>query len=581
MSKLPDINDLEPVNNFPDINDLEEIDPYEQAVRFSKKRNSFSPDDLKASMVGAVQSMTFNSGDELVQNIINTTDNLAKSENPFLKYVGNQLGGREQIVNEPSVKERVTELATNSPRSYLAGEVAGSLAVPVPPVASTYNIGTKIGLHALSGAVQGGLDAYGRNENPDDLLKDVAYGSAIGGVVGGAFPAIGEGAKVIKNKIAIPDATKEILHNTKNKALGVLFDIPEDNIDEILKNPQKVREALTLQDVADRLPESMSILNSKTKDLDNTAWRLLSKEKEFGIPQRRLADSINEIENSLMTETEQGLIPKGLAEDKAVKQLLDFKEKLFQYDDVLTEHQVKGLVRSLDDTIDWDKIDVSLKDKVLKSVRHNIDDILKNQNDEYRKAMVPVQELTDLGHSLRSNFRLEKANNDFGMNATDTTISKLSNVLSERKGFTQDKLKRYAHLTGHDILSETKYAKLADSLEATTTNGSRKTNMGAILGGSLGTGVGAIVGAPTLGGAIGAGLGGLVGYSADKYARKVGKQFLLNGNPQSYVSRFNGTPYFNTLNNAMKRGNKSLAVTHYLLSQTDPRFRQLDQDKDN
>ncbi|PJZ81013.1 hypothetical protein CH359_07920 [Leptospira meyeri] len=132
-------------------------------------------------------------------------------------------------------------------------------------------------------------------------------------------------------------------------------------------------------------------------------------------------------------------------------------------------------------------------------------------------------------------------------------------------------------MTGQNILEETKYSKLADSLDQATTNGSRKTNMGIATGTAIGTGLGSMVGSPFIGGAIGSAVGGMIGYSADKYGRQVVKKWLLEGgNPTAYVNRFRGTRYFQPLQEAMKRGNKSLAVTHYMLSMRDPKFREMD-----
>ncbi|PJZ98874.1 hypothetical protein CH369_18080 [Leptospira levettii] len=157
----------------------------------------------------------------------------------------------------------------------------------------------------------------------------------------------------------------------------------------------------------------------------------------------------------------------------------------------------------------------------------------------------------------------------------------MNNTLNDRKAFTQDKLKEFGRRTGHDILEETKYSKIADSLDKATTNGSRKTNVGAIVGGTIGAGLGSVVGSPGIGGAIGSGIGAVVGYSADKYGRQVAKKWLLEGgNPSAYVNRFQGTRYFRPLQEAMKRGNKSLAITHYLLSKTDENFRKMNEDKE-
>ncbi|ABZ94344.1 Hypothetical protein LBF_1837 [Leptospira biflexa serovar Patoc strain 'Patoc 1 (Ames)'] len=143
-------------------------------------------------------------------------------------------------------------------------------------------------------------------------------------------------------------------------------------------------------------------------------------------------------------------------------------------------------------------------------------------------------------------------------------------------------MKEFGRITGQDTLDEIKYSKLSSSLDATTTNGSRKTNMGALALGGVGIAIGSMVDSPAIGGAIGGAVGGALCYSLDKYGRKLGKYFLLeSGNPIPYVNKFKGTKFFNPLSEALKKGNKSLAVTHYLLSKTNPEFRQMDNDDED
>ncbi|WP_244288979.1 hypothetical protein, partial [Leptospira bandrabouensis] len=598
-----------PVDNFPNINDLEEINPYDLMIERDKKgskgkETSFKneieyenylksigkggnskyldpyiwgeiakgkltgnyshyeeSDQSKAFKHGAVQGATFNFGDEL--------EGRAKQF----------LDGANYETARDSARAENQRLQEVSPNAYMAGEITGSLAVP--------GMGAgKLGTRIASGMAQGGLDAYGRNENPDDLISDVGTGIAIGGAVPLAFEGLGEGVKRLNSLMPKAETIKKagfvVANNTKNRALGLLFDMPEDSIDEILKNPEKVKNALSLQEIGERIPESISILNKEISSLDGKAWDLLDETKQFGHSNKKLEGIIDGIQNNLMTETKQGLIPIGLAEEKAYLKLDQIKEKINQYDDVLSERQVKKLIQSLDNDIDWERIDNSLPDQMVRDLRFQFDDLLKQNNTAYAEAMKPVSTLTDLSQYIKSQFGIKKGQGGVdGLVASDLTLSKLNNTLNDRKAFTQDKLKEFGRITGQDILDETKYSKLANSLDSTTTQGSRKTNMGALALGGVGTAIGSMVGSPAVGGAIGGAVGGAVGYTLDKYGRKMGKKLLLEGgNPNQYVSKFRGTKYFKPLSESLKRGNKSLAVTHYLLSKTDPEFRQMDSEEE-
>lgn len=517
-------------------------------------------DTSKAFKRGAVQGATFNFGDEI--------EGSAK-----------QLIDGEQYEKARDVaRAEDNRLKEVSPNAYMTGEIAGAIAVPVPGMSSA-----KLGTKVLSGMAQGGLDAYGRNENPDDLIRDVGTGLAIGGAVPTVLTGAGAGVKRLKELMPRAEQIRDAGNTAKNRAISLMFDIPEKDVDDILRNPEKVRNALTLPEIAERIPESMSILNKTRSELNERAMSLLDDSKQFGHQNKTLEGFIDNVQNTMMTETRNGMIPIGLAEEKVIRKLDEFKEVVNRYDDVVSEKQVKRLIQSLTEEIDsFDKIENTLMSNKLKNVRFQMNDLLKSNNTAYAKAMEPFEKIETLAEKIQSDFGLARGKDGVeGLVATDRTLSKLKNMLSDNKAFSQERAKEYARLTGQDVLDEVNTSRLNSSLEKATTNGSRKTNLGIATGGAIGTGIGSTIGAPLIGGTIGAGIGAVVGYSADKYGRQVAKKYLLSGgNPTAYVNRFQGTRYFRPLQEAMKRGNKSLAITHYLLSKTDENFRKMNEDKE-
>ncbi|TGM95049.1 hypothetical protein EHR02_00150, partial [Leptospira levettii] len=398
-------------------------------------------DQSKAFKRGAVQGVTFNFGDELEGRIRQLLDN------------------ENYETARDSARAENQRLQETNPNTYLAGELIGAVAMPVPGMGSA-KLGTKI----ASGMAQGGLDALGRNTNPDDIISDVGTGLAIGGAVPTVFHGVGQGAKRIKELMPtaerLRDTGSRVANTAKNRAISLLFDIPEDNVDEILRNPDKVRNALSLQEIAERIPESVSILNKEIQELDGKAWQLLDNTKQFGHANKKLEGIIDNLQSGMQAQTENGLIPIGLAEGKAIQKLDQVKEVINRYDDIITESQLKKIIQSLDKEIDYDRLDNSLPDQMVKQLRHQFDDLLKTNNTAYAEAMKPVQKLQDLDSYIKREFGIKKGSDGVnGLVGSDTTLSKLNNILGDRKAFSQDKAREFGRITGQDILEETKYSK--------------------------------------------------------------------------------------------------------------------------
>lgn len=129
--------------------------------------------------------------------------------------------------------------------------------------------------------------------------------------------------------------------------------------------------------------------------------------------------------------------------------------------------------------------------------------------------------------------------------------------------------KQITGLMGDDALQNIKDWHNAQGFIRDTTAGSRKTQLMSHIGKAVGAGTGAMVGGlpgTVIGGFVGDSAGAMLGAGMDKYGGKIW-QHVLNGS-------LNATPYAKTLVDAAKRGPQALAVTHYMLSQQDPTYRQ-------
>jgi hypothetical protein len=118
-------------------------------------------------------------------------------------------------------------------------------------------------------------------------------------------------------------------------------------------------------------------------------------------------------------------------------------------------------------------------------------------------------------------------------------------------------------------------AAIAKQFGRPTTNGSRKAVIGRGIGGAAGAGLGAAIAGPSgavVGGFLGQAAGGFAGGLADLYGGQAVKAALDAG---IKLDKIANTPYIKPLMEAAKRSPKSLAVVHYMMSQTDPKYQAL------
>lgn len=132
------------------------------------------------------------------------------------------------------------------------------------------------------------------------------------------------------------------------------------------------------------------------------------------------------------------------------------------------------------------------------------------------------------------------------------------------------------------LLHDLETARVSGAFNRTAAQGSRRTLVGKAVGGALGA-----LGGKLIGGPLGAGAGAVAGFTSDKYAGQIFKglldgsvnlqQFFSNPSSKGILGKF-----YNVLQQAASRGNKSFAATHYVLQQSNPEYRKLiNQDSPN
>jgi hypothetical protein len=230
------------------------------------------PSRVESAIRGAAQGVSFGLSDELIGggealgSVLFGEDKLADLGDNYSKYR-----------DESRAANRLAQEA--NPGTYLAGELAGGIAVPIPGAAALRTGSTiaKVGKGALAGAGVGALEAAGRTEESlasAEGLKDVAGGALLGGAIGGVVPAIGAAGSKLRekylNETSVVNDITESLPTTPTQRHKELL-----NPQLIEKKKDAVREGIRAGVLGKAGPISMKDAVKQTqKELKNTGIQL-------------------------------------------------------------------------------------------------------------------------------------------------------------------------------------------------------------------------------------------------------------------------------------------------------------------
>ena len=309
---------------------------------------------------------------------------------------------------------------------------------------------------------------------------------------------------------------KPILGGAKlgaKKLFGNTFGVTGEAIDARLKNPESIRNAQDFPDLANKLPDSLNNLSNQISKAEGEAYNKLGTTPEAGgIPKNSIMGIINKIQQ------ERG--PAISDEEVSAYQALDrLQKRITNSPDVLSELDVKDMLKQLNKTINYRNPNAGATNDVLKSFKGQLNEVLKTQNPAYAEAMKPVEELTGLHGDIVKQFKLGYEPNQ-GYVGSDSTARALGNLNGPYKSNAQDVLGRLGQATGEDLVGETKASKLAKQFQSKPilgSAGSRRT----LAGGAIGGAIGHFTGSPYLGSAIGAGTGALLDAEGGPMAGKI------------------------------------------------------------
>lgn len=439
-------------------------------------------------------------------------------------------------VREGLANDRYKESAEEHPIATIAGGLPGAFLAPgsslfapakaaqgASAVARAGNAALNVGKAAGMGATYGaGSSRYNPVTETEDFGKDVGVGAA-GGVAGyglaKAAPVIIRGGGKL------------------GRALGnVAFGVPSEAAEHYMANSRAVKNAPGLEQTT---REFLQHADNTAGDISQASGRSFDTLRNTGI----LSDHIGLTQP--LTEAANTL-QRGGAYGPEQKSAITFLNSLAQdvQADAATNNgflpldRGKNLVRVLDAKIQAVSSKPGADARVLqelRSARAVADNFLKSSSPEYAAEMEKLAADTQAYKGMADNFRTPNG-----------AMSRMKTIMRGKAPLDAEKLSQYDQRFGTNFGQDLKNSYTKDAFTRETTNGSRKTLLGALLGGPVGA---------------------VAGFAADK----MGGQFyqkILDGTLK--VGKFTAP-----LANAAKRGERSFNATHALLLKTSPEYRDL------
>ena len=532
----------------------------------SQKQSAPDVSALESGVRGGAQGLTFGFADEIT-------------------------GGLESLISDKTYQQARDEsrLAYEqarqaNPTAFLGGEIAGAVAPMFltgggsaigQGIARTGLIGgkaaTTVAGLAGQGALQGGLQAIGENENLSNLPSDVAMGAGIGGLTGGAFGGAGRAVSKIGDVIPSGQAIRK---KAEDVIGGFATGLDERGIDVIRKNPdalqriEKLGEGSTPEVIQGAIIDLSSKLDQnpyikKVNELTDKAYNVLDKsDARFDV-----AELANKVDDFI----EQNLKVKGTfqsdTELATANKLLQRKDGLLSLADAdgkISARDLKSTINSIRKDINFERDAKNFEVQGgLKKFQNILDQKLKEEIPEFRSKMKPLAKAMELKDKLDKRIfdQYGKADLNKVKSLIQGQMSPIPNLNDEK--LIQSVQKRIGEVGGAENLSQfVKDARLKKLLEGFSNKGANL----AVTGTAVGTGLGSMVGGAVggfagagIGGAVGASIGAGVGKNLETTGRRRTSQYFANRAnlpSEQILQKTQGTKYGQVLKNALNRGSR-------------------------
>lgn len=454
----------------------------------------------------------------------------------------------------PSMAQYVSSFAR--PALETAGMVGGGILGG--------GVGIPTGLGALAtGAVGAGL-GYAAGRQAANILDEtlgVRETPPLGQQLGETASDVQEGALGQMVGFAAGPVISRVGNALKpsfpTKIASTVLGPSTEAIEARLANQPKIAGASSYASQSESIPKTLEAVKGKiTKayEVAKASLRQSASPEEGAIAKSQIQGVLDEIKSNLnikgsvVGQAEKGAASnlESLAKDidnilkppKPSVQLVGPSGQPIQVakaESYIPETDIKRVIQAIDKNINWEDKGASATNEALTNARGKLDALLKNQNPSYAKLMRPVSQLERLYNDSRKTFSITNRTGE-GLAPTDATISKVQSLPQERRSVSQGVAKRLRAVTGRDLIEESKTYGLAKQFEGGATQGSRRVNLGGMIGTAVGTAIGAATGSPFIGGNLGLLTGGLTGAYLDKAGGKIAGQ-LIDRYLASSVSR--------------------------------------------
>jgi hypothetical protein len=455
---------------------------------------------IESALRGGAQGLTFDFADEIEGGVRGLRD-----------YAQNDKGlgdSYREAVNK--VRQEYDDAQADNPGTYLAGNVAGSLATAAIPGLGAGKLAQGAGLAAktarglgafgkavtpvagaaakelaLKGALGGALSGLGVSRQKDggtmfdsfdhlsNSLEDTAGGAALGAAMPTVLKGLGKAAGAVK------DAAKP------SRIASVLLGAPEEAVELYLKNKSGVDNALPRSALTERTMGVIDDLKRQVQGGSQASRKILTDEGATvsgdaiaDIMQRKADDILQRSEGVVddpqtaaalnwLRETSEKYRPQTITRgvppgaEGPAQEILQPRE--------LSTNRVKDILQGIDRTSEYDigagkfgRIDDSVK----KGVRSEVDDLLKSQSPAYKDQMVGVARDADL---------LSRSSDLAG--SPQAMDGLLKRVERDRAYFPAKTLGELDTRMGTDLLGDLKLSAAKEAFNKSATNGSRNVNL--------------------------------------------------------------------------------------------------------
>ena len=470
-------------------------------------------DKWKAKLKGAAQGATFDYYDEIAAGIKSGLESIASGKDYDKLY-------RSQLEKE---RKELKILEKKYPLDFIMSQLGGAVTtgwlVPIPgfSAARGSTIAVKLGKAVGRLLPEAALQATGESEaemGTKQYYTDVAKGTTTGVIGGALLGGAGSAAgKLLEKGKGVVSSTAKVLSN-------ILFDLPHRYTEKLL-NPNSVKKILNPKstgEIADEVANLVTKAGEHSRALSLKAAENLSTDKN--IPLASVIEYIQSL--PVVTRLQMSMMTEAKKAKNALKQAITDLTKKAGNSSFLSERQIKTFIQDLDYEIPWSKTDWSKKDTLYSEIRSHLDhNLLKQNNEAYRKAMEPVAKLEAMRKDVSKSFSLQREG--FELRPSDQTYSKINNFFTQaglsRKPITEmslDAAKKF--FPDKDILADIDATMISQRSMGGVTAGSRNTLGGILAGQYLGQAPGMV--------ALGA-----LGYVKDKYGRRLGQSVIPKVSP--------------------------------------------------